>query len=285
MTARARLLAETGRWPEAEADATRVIDSPLGIAVARIPALTILGLLWARQRLDGAADLLDRALALALPTHESQRLVPVRAARAEFALLQGRPEAARAEADAGLAILPVPDRFWDGELLRYLHWRAAGGADGRRKLASKAAADGPHGLQMRGEWKAAAEAWGRLGCPYERADALAGGDVAAKEEALQVFLSLGAAAAADRVRQDLRRVGVTRLQRGPRKSTREHPAGLTRRESEILELLAQDLSNPEIGERLFVSPKTVEHHVSAILRKLEVPTRRDAAAAAPRLGI
>ena len=56
LTARARLLAETGRWPEAEADATRVIDSPLGIAVARIPALTILGLLWARQRLDGAGE-------------------------------------------------------------------------------------------------------------------------------------------------------------------------------------------------------------------------------------
>jgi len=284
LAARARLLVETGRWPEAEADCRHVIDSPLAIAVARIPALTILGLLWARQRLDGAGDLLDSALALALPTRESQRLVPVRAARAEFALLQGRPEAARAEADAGLALLPVPDGFWDGELLRYLHWRAVGGADGRRKLTSKAAADGPHGLQMRGEWKAAAEAWGRLGCPYERADALAGGDVAAKEEALQVFLSLGAAAAADRVRQDLRRVGVTRLQRGPRKSTREHPAGLTRRESEILELLGQELSNPEIGERLFVSPKTVEHHVSAILGKLGVTARAEAVGEARKRG-
>jgi DNA-binding CsgD family transcriptional regulator len=284
LAARARLLAETGRWPEAEADAKHVIDSPLAIAVAKIPALTILGMLAARQRLDGAADLLDRALALALPTRESQRLVPVRAARAELALLQGRPDAARAEADAGLALLPVPDRFWDGELLHYLHWRAAGGADRRRKLASRTAANGPHGLQMRGEWKAAAEAWGRIGCPYERAEALAEGDVAAKEEALQVFLSLGAAAAADRVRQELRRVGVTRLQRGPRKSTREHPAGLTRRESEILELLGRDLSNPEIGERLFVSPKTVEHHVSAILGKLGVAARADAVIEARRRG-
>jgi DNA-binding NarL/FixJ family response regulator len=82
----------------------------------------------------------------------------------------------------------------------------------------------------------------------------------------------------------LRRVGVTRLQRGPRKSTREHPAGLTRRESEILELLAQDLSNPEIGERLFVSPKTVEHHVSAILGKLGVTARAGAVDEARRRG-
>jgi DNA-binding CsgD family transcriptional regulator len=216
---------------------------------------------------------------------ESQRLIPVRAARAEFALLQGRMEAARAEADAGLALLPAADRFWDGELLRYLHWRASGGNDLRRARTTRHAPTiGPHGLQMEGHWRQAADAWERLGCPYERADALAGGDVPAMEDALQTFLSLGAAAAADRVRQDLRRAGVMRLQRGPRASTRAHPAGLTRRESEILALLARDLSNPEIGERLFVSPKTVEHHVSAILGKLDVCTRSEAVLEARRRG-
>ena len=106
-----------------------------------------------------------------------------------------------------------------------------------------------------GEWRAAADGWERIGCPYKWAEALADGDVQAMEEALQVFLALGAGPAADRVRQELRRVGVTRLRRGPRPSTRAHPAGLTRRESEILGLLAQHLSNPEIGERLFVSPR------------------------------
>ena len=93
------------------------------------------------------------------------------------------------------------------------------------------------------------------------------------EAAFQQFLALGATPAADRVRQELREVGVTRVRRGPRDSTRAHPAGLTRRESEILELLGQHLSNAGIGERLFVSPKTVEHHVSAILGKLGVTTR------------
>src|SRR5262249_6423472 len=147
---------------------------------------------------------------------------------------------------------------WEWELLRYLKWRADGGT--RAPLdAREVTANGPHGLQIRGEWRAAADAWQLLGCPYERAEALADGDVAAMEEALQVFLALGASAAADRVRQELRRVGVTRVRRGPRPSTRAHPAGLTRRECEILSLLAERLSNPEIGERLFVSPKTVEH--------------------------
>ncbi|HEX2453778.1 MAG TPA: AAA family ATPase [Vicinamibacterales bacterium] len=280
---RGRMFAETGRWSEAVDDVTAVIRSARATVVARIPALATLGLLRARQRAQDAGVLLDEALALAVPTAEPQRLVPVRAARAELALLQGRCDDARAEAEAGIALTCPQDLFWDVEMLRYLKWRAEGGMHAPRD-ASVCAGRGPHGMHMRGDWRAAADAWARIGCPYERAEALADGDVAAMEEALQVFLALGAAPAADRVRQDLRRVGVTRLRRGPRPSTRAHPAGLTRRESEILALLAHHLSNPEIGERLFVSPKTVEHHVSAILGKLEVATRDEAVLEARQRG-
>ena len=282
---RARLRAETGRWPEAEADATQVLGSAGTLVVAKIPALTTLGLIHARQGKVDAGRLLDDALALALPTVENQRLIPVRAARAELALLQGRPDAARAQAEAGLAILASTDLPWDWEILRYLKWRADGAL--LAPCCEAYLTDGtprPYALQMLGEWRAAADAWGRLGCPYERAQALADGDVPAMEDALQLFLALGAAPAADRVRQDLRRVGVNRLRRGPRSSTRAHPAGLTRRESEILALLARNLSNPAIGGRLFVSPKTVEHHVSAILGKLDVATRDEAVVEARRRG-
>jgi DNA-binding CsgD family transcriptional regulator len=274
LAARARLYLETGRWADAEIDARFVIDNPRTTAVAKIPALAALGLLRARQRAEGEA-LLDEALALALPTAEKQRIIPVHAARAELALWQGRVEAARSEAEAGLALLQHSGGGWGHEQLRYLVWCA----DGRPCLSAQLprhSGDGPHGLSMRGEWRAAADAWQRLGCPFERADALASGDVAAQEEAFQAFLALGAAPAADRVRQELRGAGVTRVRRGPRESTRAHPAGLTRRESEILKLLGQHLSNSSIGERLFVSPKTVEHHVSAILGKLGVSTRDEA---------
>jgi DNA-binding CsgD family transcriptional regulator/tetratricopeptide (TPR) repeat protein len=282
---RARIFVETGRWPEAEADATTVIENVRPPAVTRIPALTALGVLRARQRRPDANELLDEALALALPTAEKQRLIPVRAARAELALLQGRRDAARTEADAGLQLLSQTDLSWEWDLLRYMKWRA----DGTRntppgKPCVNGAPCSPHDLSIRGDWRTAAETWERLGCPYERAEALADGDVPAMEEALQRLLTLGAAAAADRVRQDLRRVGVTRLRRGPRPTTRAHPAGLTQRESEILALLAQRLSNPAIGTRLFVSAKTVEHHVSAILAKLEVASRDEAVAEAVRRG-
>lgn len=294
---RARLHAETGHWSEAEVDAETVVASPRVSVVAKIPALIVLGQLHARQRQADASAILDEALALALPTGESQRLAPVRAARAEHALLQGRIDDARAEAAAGLAVLTADDSMWDWEVLRYLQWRAARveqaarGACGERgsgtrddQRAADDVCDGPYGMLTRGDWRAAADAWERLERPYERAEALAEGDVPAMEEALQAFLAFGAAPAADRVRQELRRVGVTRLRRGPRSSTRAHPAGLTRRESEILALLAANLSNVAIGERLFVSPKTVEHHVSAILAKLEVATRDEAVVEARRRG-
>lgn len=70
-----------------------------------------------------------------------------------------------------------------------------------------------------------------------------------------------------------------------RKISRENPAGLTARELEVFALLAQGLRNAEIAERLIVSHRTVDHHVSAILRKLDVRIRGEAVAEAARLGL
>ena len=141
--------------------------------------------------------------------------------------------------------------------------------------------EGPFVSLIRGDWRAAADHWHRIGCPYERALCLAEGDEAAAREALEIFKMLGAAPAVDWVRQRLRHAGVVAVPRGRRLTTLAHPAGLTARESEILELLALGLFNAQIADRLFVSAKTVEHHVSSILAKLGVPSR-DAAVARAR---
>ena len=74
------------------------------------------------------------------------------------------------------------------------------------------------------------------------------------------------------------------MQRGPRPSTRQNAAGLTARELEVLGLLAEGLRNAEIAERLFLATRTVDHHVSAILRKLPARSRTEASAEAQRLG-
>ena len=125
-----------------------------------------------------------------------------------------------------------------------------------------------------------------MGCPYESALALADADDdEAPRLALDELRQLGARPAAGIVTRRLRERGVRGLPRGPRPSTERNPAGLTLREVDVLELVAQGLRNAEIAERLFVSEKTVGHHVSAILRKLAVPTRGHAAAEGARLGL
>jgi DNA-binding NarL/FixJ family response regulator len=75
----------------------------------------------------------------------------------------------------------------------------------------------------------------------------------------------------------MRDLGIRSIPAGARTATKAHPRGLTAREQEILELLSQGQSNEEIAASLFISVRTVEHHVSAILGKLGTTTRKDAA--------
>jgi DNA-binding CsgD family transcriptional regulator len=98
------------------------------------------------------------------------------------------------------------------------------------------------------------------------------------------LVRLGASPAAGIVAQRLRDMGASHLPRGPRPATRTNPAHLTQREMEVLALIADGLSNVEIARRMYLSRRTVGHHVSAILAKLDVPTRTDAVQEAARLG-
>ena len=145
--------------------------------------------------------------------------------------------------------------------------------------------EGPIGLQLRGDWQAAAHIWGESGMPYHRAMALVDGDEAARREAFAILEKLGAAAAIDRCREMLAERGVRGIPRGPRAATRANPMGLTDREIEVLLLLEQGLPNAQISRRLHRSVKTVSHHVSAILAKLGAATRQEAAHIARSKGL
>jgi DNA-binding NarL/FixJ family response regulator len=89
--------------------------------------------------------------------------------------------------------------------------------------------------------------------------------------------------AASHLRRRLRAAGVRRIPRGPRPASRAGPGGLTPREVEVLDLVVQGATNAQIAHALVISPKTVDHHVSAVLGKLGVASRREAGAAAARL--
>jgi DNA-binding NarL/FixJ family response regulator len=144
----------------------------------------------------------------------------------------------------------------------------------------------PFALRVAGEPRAAAAAWERLGCPYEQADSLGDADRAEELlEALEIFDRLGAVPAATRCRTRLRELGVARIPRGPRPATLASPAGLTPRQTEVLALVASGLTNTEIADRLFISPKTVDHHVSDILVRLGAADRSEAGEMAAELGL
>ncbi len=143
----------------------------------------------------------------------------------------------------------------------------------------------PFALQIAGDWQGAAVLWEQIGCPYEQALALADGDESAQLDALALFERLGAQPAVAIMRRRLRQQGIAGIPRGPRPSTRTNQAGLTSRQREVLQLMVEGFSNAEIASRLFTSPKTIEHHVSAIFAKLGVHSRAQAIRAASHMGL
>ena len=135
----------------------------------------------------------------------------------------------------------------------------------------------PFVLEINGHWQEAAAAWEALGCPYEQARALTLGGVEAQKAALLIFEQLNATPMIEQVRQQLRAAGVAFKHRGARATTKQNPFQLTNRQLEVWELLTKNLTNAEIANRLHISPKTVDHHVSAVLVKLDVSSRKEAA--------
>lgn len=277
---RALSLLHRGRWPEAEALATAVVTAPTRSAISRTMALLALGRLQARRGDPEAWATLDEALAVAEPTGTLQRIGPVRAARAEAAWLAGDLERCAAEADAAIGLAAHHGHPWHfGELAWWLR------ASGRSPSATSGAAE-PWRLQLAGQPVRAAAAWSDLECPYEAARALLDVDDVPSVEAAHAELDrLGARPAAAHAARRLRELGVKTIRRGARPSTRTNPAGLTARELEVLTLLVGGLRNQEIADRLVLSTRTVDHHVSAILGKLAIDRRSDAADAVARMGI
>ena len=286
LESQARFDFEQGRWTQATRTVEAVLRDPRTAPVSRINALAVLGRVRARRGDPGVWPPLDEALALATGTGELQRLGPVAVARAEAAWLEGDPAAARAVVEDGLALSERTMSYaWLAGELAFWLWRLRG----PDRLPAGELPDWvaePFRLQMAGAWEAAAERWRTLGCPYEAAAALADSDQEPQlRQALTELERLGARPLAAAVARKLRELGVRGLARGPRPATRANPANLTARETEVLALVTQGLRNADIARRLFVSPKTVDHHVSAILAKLGVRTRGEAARAAARLGI
>jgi len=281
---RARSQLDQGRWSAATTDADAVLEVTEGAPWTHVIAVTVKALVLARRGEPGVWPMLQRATALADATGEAHRRVMVATAWAEASWLAGQPERGVSIVEQTIAMNASNFGLAGG-------WGYAEMIFWRRMLQPDIATpeltvgvDTPFALQLAGDWTGAAARWEAIGCPYEAACALAGSDDPDElSTALAALHRLGARPAAAMVTRRLRGMGVRAVSRGPNLTTRGSPANLTRREQEVLALLVEDLRNSEIAERLFISTKTVDHHVSAILTKLGVRTRQDAARAAPAL--
>lgn len=202
----------------------------------------------------------------------------------EWAWLTGRTEYAAEVRDVLLPRTELPGAApLRGELLRYL---ARAGIDTTPFDGCPPGYTSGYTAGLRGDWRAAAAEWERVGDRYEQALELAeSGEVAPTLEALRLLDELGATPAAALVRRRLKDLGLRRIPRGPQPSTLANPAGLTVRQVDVLSLLATGMTNAEIAERLVVSVRTVDHHVSAILTRLGVRTRRAASSIARSLDL
>jgi DNA-binding CsgD family transcriptional regulator/tetratricopeptide (TPR) repeat protein len=276
---RAMLRLYAGDWPAAEADAQASLERGEQPGISLCPALIALGLLQARRGDEAAGATLDDAWTRAQASGELQRLAPAAAARLEHAWLRGSDDPPIDEARTVYLSADADADPWAMGELAYRMWLCGALTEAPPTTSP------PYRLVISGDWRAAAAAWDELGWTYAAAEvrSLAEDDDGALLQALATFDALGAHAAAGRVRKRLREHGVRAVPRGPRPATRALPHGLTPRQHEVLGLLATGATNSQIAETLVLSAKTVDHHVSAVLAKLGVASRQEAAAAARRL--
>lgn len=276
----AQLRLEQGRLREAETIAEGVLGLDRLTLVMRLPALTVLARTSLRLGEKAASEILQRALKEALATGEPQNIVPIRFALVEAAWLAGDAKALAAE----LALLQTMDvaNFdpWEaGELAVWLQRNLLPNDNRLTTPFPK-----PRALELEGDPSAAADEWQRLGLPYEAALSLMhvrgarAGEALARAVVLLEEIEAGATAAL--ARAIARKLGLAdslpKRKRGPYSVARAHPLGLTRRECEVLRLLVDGVANGDIAKRLSRSQRTVEHHVSAVLAKLNAANRMEA---------
>jgi DNA-binding CsgD family transcriptional regulator/tetratricopeptide (TPR) repeat protein len=265
---RALLNVHRGRWDDATAEANAVLRLPWVTPVHRFMALQPLAMMQVRT---GAPyqETLDELGRLARELTEIQRLAPYAMVVAEAVWLTGQGGPADGEIERIYArSLVSGNRFDTSELTTWLHRLG-------HPVQGPAVGVGPFAQVLTDPVAAAAELH-QLENPYDAAVALMDTGEPGLRRALEIFNGLGAKPAAAIASARLRGLGAANIPRGPRRRTRDHAHGLTSRQDEVLSLMAERLTNAEIAQRLFLSARTVDHHVSAILAKLDVASRDEA---------
>jgi ATP/maltotriose-dependent transcriptional regulator MalT len=256
-----------GQWAAAEDAADEALRSS---AHNEATALRVLGTIQARRGRNEARAAILAMWSLVRPGEGATIVDTAAAALAEYLWLSGEEDSELLERlEEILADGITLGTPWPSGAFAFWMWKL-----GLLAEVPEGSADF-YGWIMKGEYEKSAEFWRERGIPYEEGLALMHGDEGAQIEAIRIFEDVGATATANKVRQTLTRKGV-KVPRGRSQATRDHAAGLTARQAEVLTLLARGFTNVQIADELFVSQRTVENHVSAILMKLDVSNRETA---------
>ncbi len=278
---------EAGRWAEAGVALAQLASEPGSLAMDREQCEFLQAWLALRQRgLTSAASrrycmdhLAGRRELRPQPWYCTPVLI-----LAEAAWLLGQPEQLAALVQAALPtalVLGEPWRIGQLQVWLYRTERQTERRGGHQAVPLSALPGtplpGPCMAELAGDLQAAAQAWLALRNPYQQAVCLLGGDAEQLRQALVIFQRLGAVPAAALARSRLRLLGEPHSVRGPNRSTRADPLGLTPRERGLLQDLALHLSDRMIAARLHRSPRTVEHQVATLPAKLGLSSRRQVA--------
>jgi DNA-binding CsgD family transcriptional regulator len=282
---RSRLHFARGHWSAALEDAAFVLDGD-GMPLAMVWPLLVSGLVPLRRgseaRTSEPADPLEDAWELVGNIDEPLRRLAVLSALAERMWMTEVPDDRVTEL--------APALLQRCARINGTSWAAGDLAVWLVRLGMPVpdlpAVAEPFRLMLDRRADRAASWWHRAGEPF--AQAMAWSDSAAPADrirAVEMLDQLGAVGTADRLRGALRRDGVPQVPARPRVSTRSNPAGLTNRQLDVAKLVARGFTNAEIATRLYISPKTADHHVSALLTKLGVTNRRAVVVQAEELGL
>lgn len=276
---KARIFLETGDWQKAYSIAENLLSSPSQVGSVKIGALAVMAIIKVRRGEDDALVYLNEAKLLAIKTKEHSRIIRVMIVELEYEWLTGKKRITEEELKLSIGLAQsVDNNSLNSEFAFWLQ-------NVRKIELPLPELYEPYKLLREGKIRSAAAFWEAKGCPYEKAFALFSGNEDDMKNALLIFQQLGADAVYEKIKMEMRAVGIKKIPRGLRESTKANPAQLTNRELDVLHLLQKGIQNKEIAGTLFISPKTADHHISSILFKLDVKSRAKAVTEAVRLGI
>jgi DNA-binding CsgD family transcriptional regulator/tetratricopeptide (TPR) repeat protein len=276
---KARLYFEAGQWIAAEDIAGKLFEDFNQPPITRITIAVVLARIYMRQGSKDVTPYLAEAKKMAFDTMELQRIIPVMVALLEYEWLKPSAGIDTGDLEKCLVLLKRTGRPAEKNELAFWLTRT-----GRTALLLSDVPSEYNGRSKATSTQAAAS-WEEKGCRYEQALLLFDGDETAKKKAISIMYELGAVVTAEKMKQEMRDLGITQIPRGIRASTRSNAGLLTSREMDVLLLLQDKLVNRQIAEQLYISPKTVDHHISSILFKLGADSRTTAVENAIRMGL